>query len=188
VSVRGLRVAFAGASGTGKTSLARYVADTYQIAMNPIGSRQVAAAMGFASPYDVDKAGKRAEFQRRLLEEKYTWEKQNDAFVTDRTVADNLTYTALHDVYSIDEQTTDWVARGLAHYTHVFFCTMSSFFNLGNDPMRVQTRAYHEVFERCLMGILQPGLSRDARYYWFLPGFDTLEKRQDFVKDAIGPR
>src|SRR5271170_3399791 len=88
-----LRVAICGASGTGKTTLATFISETYGIPMNPVGSRSVSKAMGFDSPYDVDKAGKRAEFQRRLVTEKCEWEAAHDTFVTDRTTFDNLAYT-----------------------------------------------------------------------------------------------
>ena len=65
-----VRIAMAGASGTGKTTLMNFLAKEYGLPVNPVGSRSVSAAMGFASPYDVDKAGKRSEFQRRLVTEK----------------------------------------------------------------------------------------------------------------------
>lgn len=51
-----MRIAFAGSSGTGKTTLARFVSETYGLPINPVGSRSVAQAMGFSSPYDVDRA------------------------------------------------------------------------------------------------------------------------------------
>ena len=69
------RVAICGASGTGKSVLAAYIAERYGLMVNPVGSRSVSQAMGFASPYDVDKAGKRAEFQRKLLAAKTGWER-----------------------------------------------------------------------------------------------------------------
>lgn len=57
-----MKVAFAGASGTGKSTLARWVAETYNLPFNPVGSRSVAKSMGFVGedgegrPYDVDQA------------------------------------------------------------------------------------------------------------------------------------
>lgn len=51
-----MRIAFCGASGTGKTTLARYLSERFELPLNPIGSRSTAKALGFESPYDVDRA------------------------------------------------------------------------------------------------------------------------------------
>src|SRR5450631_4116837 len=91
-----MRTAFAGSSGTGKSVLTTFIHEKYGYPINPVGSRSVAQAMGFASPYDVDKAGKRAEFQRRLFVEKCNWEDAHESFVTDRTHIDNLIYSSMH--------------------------------------------------------------------------------------------
>ena len=71
-TTRPLTVAFIGASATGKSTLARFVSETYchagvPLPINPIGSRSVAKEMGFVGPdpvtgelvgrpYDVDRA------------------------------------------------------------------------------------------------------------------------------------
>ena len=54
-----MRVAFCGASGTGKTTLARFLANRMGWPMTDMGSRTVAKELGFDSPYDVDKASLR---------------------------------------------------------------------------------------------------------------------------------
>lgn len=50
------RIAFVGASGTGKSTIAVPLAERLGLPFNTVGSRSTAASMGFASPYDVDKA------------------------------------------------------------------------------------------------------------------------------------
>ncbi len=150
-----LRVGFCGSSGTGKTTLASYVAETFGLPINPIGSRTVSKAMGFDSPYDVDAAGRRSEFQRDLLYEKFKWESLNDSFVTDRTVADVITYTALHCVRSIDETQILDVALGMRRYTHIFYCPESIFCNTDGDPDRVTDLSYQKVYDQCLCGIVR---------------------------------
>lgn len=149
-----MRIAFCGASGTGKTTLAKWVAETYGVPFNPVGSRSVAKNMGFDNPYDVDKAGKRAEFQQRLLAEKIEWESQHDTFVSDRTTMDNLLYTMIHDVYSIDDTTIDQAVQGMARYTLVWFCPIKSFLNLGGDPNRVSNKAYHRLYDVTMPALL----------------------------------
>lgn len=154
-----LRIAFAGASGTGKSVLTDFLAKEYGLPVNPVGSRSVSKAMGFASPYDVDKAGRRAEFQRRLVAEKCAWEDAHESFVTDRTTLDNLAYTMLHDVHSIDENLLNNVVAGLHRYTHIFYCPVAAFCIPGTDPARVPSMIYQTLFDVLICGLVRRYIS-----------------------------
>lgn len=169
-----IRLAFAGASGTGKTTLATYAAELFGLPMNPIGARSVAEAMGFASPYDVDRAGRRAEFQRRLLEEKLAWERDQDTFVTDRTTLDVLAYFALHDVHAIDSDLIVQAVRAGARYTHVAYCPVRVFCETKADPARVREIAYHQLYDTLLEGMIQRHLTP-----WNQSIFTMMDRRVD---------
>ena len=158
------RIAFAGSSGTGKTTLAEWAAETFDLLFNPVGSRTVAKAMGFDNPYDVDAMpGKRAEFQRRLVTDKRAWEDEHPNFITDRTTLDNLAYTMLHDVYAVDEELLVSITGGLERYTHIVFLPMSSFFTLSGDKNRVGggkygkpgDNTYHKLYEITLRSLVE---------------------------------
>lgn len=178
---RNIRLAFAGASGTGKSTLASYLAETRGLPLNPIGSRSVSKAMGFDSPYDVDKAGMRAEFQRRLVVEKIAWEAEHEEFVTDRTTLDNLAYTMLHDVYSIDADLLDKVVSGIRRYTHVVFCSVDSFCDVAGDPNRVQDRTYHRLYDVVMRGLLERlyGLTKDPARFTELRATELIGRKQE---------
>ncbi len=152
-----LRIGFAGASGTGKTWLARKLAAEHGLPLCPVGSRQVAEQMGFANPYDVDRVpGARAAFQARLLTSKVEWERAHHSggFVTDRTPADNLTYAALHCVGAIDYVMLHLTRAHFQTYTHVIVCRWDAFHQLGDDPARVLDPTYHRIYESCLLGLI----------------------------------
>jgi hypothetical protein len=149
-----IRLGFTGASGTGKTTLAKWFAAKYNLPLNPVGSRSIALAMGFASPYDVDKAGQRGPFQHRLVEAKRAWEETHESFVTDRTTMDNLSYTLLHGVHCIDHTLLRKVREGLARYTHIVYCPFDTFCNTGDDPHRVADPTYQELYDIVLRALL----------------------------------
>jgi len=187
-----MRVAFCGASGTGKTTLAAYVSSTYGVPLNPVGSRSTATRLGFQSPYHVDKASwavyhnrlrdscprdicataaveeflggektMRAEFQAQLQVDKMAWETSHDAFVTDRSTVDDWAYLCLHDVHAVTAAYTIAAEAHLKRYDLIFFTPMQAFFNLDNDPKRVQERPYHDVFETLCDGALIGWLGND---------------------------
>lgn len=160
-----MRVAFCGSSGTGKSTLAEHVAQKHRLLLNPVGSRSVSKAMGFDSPYDVDKASRRAEFQRRLVDEKRAWENQYESFVTDRTTLDNLAYTMLHDVHAIDDVLMTSTVWGLYRYTHVIYCPVSAFCNLdGSDRARVKDRTYQILFDVLVEALVKRAMVRSSMY------------------------
>lgn len=153
------RIAFMGASGTGKTTLARWVSDAYGLPMNPVGSRSTAKAMGFDNPYDVDAAGERQDFQDKLLADKAQWELDHRAegFVTDRSTLDNLTYTTLHGGLlgpsNEAESGEAYIAKALAHhrtYNVVIPLLVESGQWVDGDPARVSNQAYHRLYQRLL--------------------------------------
>ncbi len=158
------RIAFAGASGTGKTTLAKHAASALGLELQPSFARQVASEMGVASPYDVDALGRRGEFQRRVLDASLGWQlpRLNIGFVSDRSVWDNHAYNCEHT--SVDEASALLMvlvracnAAGIQTqqlYTRVVICPMDSFFVLGDDPARKQDEAYHRRFEKLLVQFL----------------------------------
>jgi nicotinamide riboside kinase len=177
-----VRIAFCGPSGTGKTTLAQHVADLIHVPLNPIGSRSVSQAMGFASPYDVDKAGKRAEFQRRLIEEKARWEHEHESFVTDRTPLDNITYTIMHDVGAIDAALLSRAVSATRRYTLIIRCTMETFFAPGDDPARVLDPTYHVLFETVLEGLL----ARHARHVYTIESSALAARKYEVMMTVVG--
>ena len=173
-----MRIAFMGSSGTGKTALANFISAKYGWPLNPVGARSVAEKMGFSSPYDVNAADKRGEFQRQVLADKREWEAQHEDFVTDRTPLDNLVYCSMHGAAA----TVDFDAHiaALKRYDLVFHCPMRSFFNVGTDPVRVSETTYHRIFEIFLYGIAD---------HWGLAHYVVektgLENRKTYVAGVI---
>jgi broad-specificity NMP kinase len=148
-----MRIAIAGASGTGKTTLARAISEKYQIPVNPVGARSVALEMGFDNPYDVDQAGRRVEFQKRLFESKRDWELAHEDFVTDRTYFDNLTYCTLHMAEHVEESALDVFSSAMRRYDLVFLLHVRNHQKL-DLAVNLESRGYHRMYEFVLDSLL----------------------------------
>lgn len=158
---RPLRIAFTGASGTGKTTLAQWIASKLNLPMCPVGSRSVAQDMGFRCPYDVDRFERREEFQWEVLNRKSCWESQHESFVTDRSALDHYAYTALHAPrLSRSDSFRAGLKQMQARYTHLIFAPIANFQNLDSDPARRDDANYHSEFEYMLMEACDTFLSR----------------------------
>ena len=190
-----MKIAFSGASGTGKTTLARAVAKKLGLPMEEMPtidgsfvstSRAVAFMLtGEYVPYKVDdKPGMRPIFQRTVLDFKQEWEQNHfGGFVTDRAHFDNLAYTCMHDANNTGSD-RDFLRRIVSaqfQYDIVFFCPYDMFCKVGADPARKDSDAYQENFDAVLWGLY-------SRYSYEqcieVPG-DVFEDRLQFCLEKI---
>ncbi len=170
-----MRIAISGASGTGKTTLARALAEHYQLPINPIGARDVAKEMGFDNPYDVDQAGKRVEFQGRLFEAKRQWEMEHDSFISDRSYLDNLTYCALHMAEHVTEEMVERFMVAMERYDVVFVLKSEDFQQL-DDGIRQTNPRYHRLYDLILRSFISEKNRRSERSIFYGLGPDHREK------------
>lgn len=177
------RVAFAGASGTGKSTLAAACAAAFGLPTVPVGARSVAREMGFASPYDADAAGRRAELQARLFAAKRDFEATQSSFVTDRTHLDNLAYTAMHACEALTPDDVDARLRASLRYDLVFFCSVEQFHDCAGDPARRPELGYHLTYELILSSLLR-SLANRGTFVFHVMGAD-LEARRAQVLDTV---
>lgn len=156
------RIAFCGASGTGKTTLAKRLAEAWGVPLSPSMARRAAEQMGFESPYDSDKLGrKRLELQRKIVHSRIAWQDEHQvSFISDRTSYDDLAYSLMHGVGGRDyQELADAVilqhARLRPTYDKIVLCPIASFWKHGGDVARVEDLAYHKQFETLLLELLQ---------------------------------
>jgi len=179
----GVRIAFCGASGTGKSTVAVPLAQALGVDFCDVGSRTVCKLLGFSSPYDVDSAGMRPVFQRLLLSKKREWEMARASFVTDRTHLDNMVYSAMEMPEIVTDQYLEETTEACSIYTHVFFCPIGSFHDTAGDPDRLPDRDYHKRYEDRLVEACRR-LEGHVPVYLLMPG--TPAERLAEVMSRIG--
>lgn len=179
-----VKIAFTGASGTGKTTAAKIISKELNLEINPVGSRTVSAAMGFKSPYDVDAFGKRAEFQKKLLEDKMSWETERDSFLTDRTHLDNLVYSVMHNC--VQTVNVDFINSAIAYsklYTHIVFFPLDSFINVAEDSCRLNNIEYQKTYEFLLKMFIKDNIDSNKIITINTSSIDGRVKQiMDFIK------
>lgn len=180
-----IRAALCGPSGSGKTTLATWLAAELGLMVNPVGSRPIAAEMGLESPYDADHLGVRGVFRETLQARKIAWELEHDSFVTDRTTLDELVYSEMHGTPSAAYEAA---ALGhMARYTHVFYCPLGVFCNLGDDPKRNPDMGYQREFDRRLVAHLVATVGPTPYEAHVLQVAD-LDERKNQIRAALGLR
>lgn len=163
-----MRIAFCGPSGTGKTTIAKAVAEEFKL---PMEEWPVPSGEGFESttrytarqltgeplPYKVDETDQRAEFQRALLRNKLEWEHSHfrTGFVTDRTHVDNLAYSILHDMDDTGSNAEFWgkVYDGMSNYNLVIVMPIRDL-GTADDPARKASHFYQKAYYATLRGLI----------------------------------
>lgn len=167
-----MKIALCGASGTGKTTLAKQLAEITKLPFDkhphPNGDGSYTSLTralaweytGVDLPYEVDKAGMREAFQYEGGRRKFAWEAKmadkEGGFVTDRTHLDWLAYAILHDIdkSGSNEHYFNMCMERTRNYDVILFCTMERFHKVSNDPARKSSKLYHQLYEMVLGSLI----------------------------------
>jgi hypothetical protein len=150
------KILLSGASGTGKTTVAKYLSEKYDVPRmsfpGPNGEDWSAARytawtiIGKPRPYDVPD---RSQFQLKLIKVMGDWidEHKDTGYVSDRGDADQWAYSCLHGPDELRDNPAifrDAISRS---DQTLAVCYMSRFFHLGDDSARKEATAYHRATE-----------------------------------------
>lgn len=182
------KILLSGASGTGKTTVAKFLSEKYNIPRmsftGPNGEDWSAARytawtiIGRPRPYDVPD---RVQFQLRLLDIMGEWidAHHSTGYVSDRGDADQWAYSCLHGPDELRDNPQIFQKAIARPDQTVAICYMDRFFDLGNDDTRKSAHAYHVATE----GLIEAYIARYRGGYFgdYWASFDAVVDNEEFA-------
>lgn len=188
-----MRIAFTGASGTGKTATANEFMGI--IGGHPsvkqiirVDARAILRKMGQTS---VDKCSPSVykQFQIAYVEEKIAAEQEADNYLCERSFCDCLAYWRLHNLNTSQDDQSAFLTRACLQYTmryDIHFIFKNGRIPFAQDGYRHNDLDYHTSFERILEAVLAeanvtpvlvPPLSIAESARFVLGEIDALHRR-----------
>jgi predicted ATPase len=183
---RGLRIAFAGAGGTGKTTTAEDLADKLGLELIPSASRIIYDQQNLkeeiVATWDQDAKWK---LQQDIFAAKLEQDDLTPAFVSDRTALDHFAYCLMYCAAKMDnDQFTRMEAQVRKHmfgaYTHVFYFPWGHW-EAESDGRRSDSKAWQSAIDNLILGHF---------VNWGVPAIQVPqdqgpEGRLEFILDSV---
>ncbi|GAA6136507.1 hypothetical protein NBRC116583_02540 [Arenicella sp. 4NH20-0111] len=157
-----MRVAFTGAAGTGKTSVAKSIVksavnDSLKYTILGVDSRQLLSLLGLSQTSQIKTSYYRV-FQTMYLGQKIILEDNNKKFLTERSYADCLAYWRLHCSESATNDENEFIEslcyKNIYKYDFHFFYP-NGYLKLEQDGFRNPSLEYHKKYEKELLKIYE---------------------------------
>jgi nicotinamide riboside kinase len=181
-----MKVAFTGAGGTGKSTMAMWLAEQYGIPYVGSVGREAFKQMGIENEAAQENMSEQQLLALQwlifqLLQEKRS---QHKHYVTDRLLFDNYVYGMRRCGNIVtEEQRKDWEDRSvedLWSFDLVFYCP-TGLFKTEADGMRVAAPGYQSLIDSAIYGLLcKHAFDRMAGHVYVLNMVD--QRRKDWVK------
>lgn len=156
------RIVISGAAGTGKTTLAKWIANKYKIPFISSSTKELWPEFGIESHYDLKKLMREdpiwsSEFQRKVLDHRAKIMNENEEYVLDRGPLDNFTYYLLecsdHETEEESERFVDYVMNlYIERQTHQIFLPLI-LSGIEDDGKRITNPYYQFTVDSVLSSI-----------------------------------
>lgn len=164
------RIMICGASGTGKTALAKHISELYELPFVSTSAKKLWKDFGFVSHKDVriksfsdSKLG--MEYQTEILLERGNILRYHDKFVTDRSFVDNVVYMLMDLSHTITNGEVEDFLRlcrmGMVKCDLLIFIRWTDDIVFQDDKNRITNRYYQAMVDKIIEWILYSGYITD---------------------------
>lgn len=181
-----MKIALTGAGGTGKTTLAKYIAEKWGVAYVGSVSREVFAEMGIVnelSQKDMTDA-EQLKLQWAIAERRKRGLESLPAFVTDRLALDNYVYALRRCGTALDEPTRrrweEAMVEDLYAADLVLYCP-AGLFTPADDGMRQTDVAHRHLIDAAIYGLLCKHAFDKMAAHVYIVNMADLDRRKKYV-------
>lgn len=184
-----MKIAFTGAGGTGKTTLAKYIADKWGIPYVGSVSREVMKEMGVES----EMAQEHMTDSELLALQQGIYKRRNaklaslDSYVTDRCALDNYIYGLRRCGSALTEPIRAEWERGAVEDLYaqdLVFHTPIGLFKTEDDGVRVTDLSHQHLMDAAMYGFLCKHAFDKLTTHVYVLNMSALDRRKTFV-DAL---
>jgi nicotinamide riboside kinase len=184
-----MKVALTGAQGTGKTTMAKYIAEKWGIPYIGSVARETMKAMGYTSEYDFNHLSEGAllEFQQALITNRRAKLKGLASYVTDRLELDQYVYSLRRCGAALTEaQRSQWEDEAVQelYAMDLVLHTPAGLFPVEEDGIRQADVAHQFLLDAAIYGLLCKHVFDVSATHVYILSMGSLERRQSFV-DAL---
>jgi len=183
-----MKIAFTGASGTGKTSVAHHLLSPQfqtlmEVPLAGVDSRNLLDMLGLRRSESIEDDQYKV-FQTMYFAQKVLIESEHEAFLTERSFVDGLVYWKMHCENNASPSENAIMhslcyEQTMKYDYHFLFPT--GFIPVEDDGYRHRDPEYHKKFELLLQSILREWEVR----YTVIPRSD-VSSRANFIMECLG--
>ncbi len=185
-----MKIAFTGAGGTGKTTLAKYIAEKWGIPYIGSVSREVMREMNIESEMAQEKMndGMLLELQRRIYERRKSKLVSLDSYVTDRCALDNYVYGLRRCGSALTEEVrAEWEKGAIddLYAQDLVFHTPIGLFETVADGVRVTDLSHQFLMDSAMYGFLCKHAFDKMAGHVYIVNMADLDRRKRYVDHLI---
>lgn len=185
-----MKIAFTGAGGTGKTTLAKYLAEKWGVPYVGSVSREIMTELGVESEMAQERMtdNELLTLQQRIYERRKEKLASLDSYVTDRCALDNYIYGLRRCGAALTEEIRAAWEKGAVEdlYAHdLVFHTPIGLFETVADGVRVTDISHQHLMDAAMYGFLCKHAFDKMAGHVYIVNMADLNRRKKYIDSLV---